>query len=118
MMTCSSRMRFSKLRRLLQSHPDADLIYSDEDKLTEDGYEKPLLKPDWSPDYFLSYNYLCHFTIVRARSLLEKVGPFKPEFDGAQDYDLFLARKRANPADPSYAARALSLAAHRYLHRR
>ena len=50
-----------EIARLLQSHPDADLIYSDEDRLTEDGYEKPLLKPDWSPDYFLSYNYLCAF---------------------------------------------------------
>ena len=65
------------------------MIYSDEDKLTENGFEEPLLKPDWSPDYFLSYNYLCHFTCLRRR-LLDKVGVFKPQFDGAQDYDLFL----------------------------
>ncbi len=78
-----------EIARLLQSHSDADLIYSDEDRLTENGYEKPLLKPDWSPDYFLSYNYLAHFTCLR-RSMLEKVGPFKPEYDGVQDYDLFL----------------------------
>ncbi|MGZ5503860.1 MAG: glycosyltransferase family 2 protein, partial [Chthoniobacterales bacterium] len=64
-------------------------IYSDEDKITEAGLDAPFLKPDWSPDFFLSYNYLCHFTIFR-RSLVEQVGGFRSEFDGAQDYDLFL----------------------------
>jgi len=73
----------------LQDHRDADLIYSDEDKLTEQGFDSPSFKPDWSPDFFLSYNYLCHFTIVR-RDLLQKVGGFRSQFDGAQDYDLFL----------------------------
>ena len=75
--------------RILQSHPDADLIYSDEDRLTENGFEKPLLKPDWSPDYFLSYNYLSHFTCLR-RALLDEVGLFQPQYDGVQDYDLYL----------------------------
>ncbi len=32
---------------------DADLIYSDEDKLTDEGLDSPIFKPDWSPDYFL-----------------------------------------------------------------
>ena len=73
----------------LQDHRDADLIYSDEDKLTEQGFDSPIFKPDWSPDFFLSYNYICHFTIIR-RDLLQKVGGFRSEFDGAQDYDLFL----------------------------
>jgi GT2 family glycosyltransferase len=73
----------------LQAHRDADLIYSDEDKLTEDGLDSPIFKPDWSPDYFLSCNYICHFTIIRA-AVLKEVGGFRKEFDGAQDYDLFL----------------------------
>ena len=75
--------------KLLQTHPDADLIHSDEDKLTEEGYDAPLFKPDWSPDFFLSYNYICHFTTLR-RTLVDEVGGFRSEFDGAQDYDLFL----------------------------
>ena len=74
--------------RLLQTHPDADLIYSDEDKLAENGFEAPVFKPDWSPDFFLSYNYIGHLTAIR-RELLEKAGGFRSEFDGAQDYDLF-----------------------------
>ena len=73
----------------LQDHRDADMIYSDEDKLTEEGLDSPIFKPDWSPDYFLSCNYICHFTLVRA-DVLEQVGGFRSEFDGAQDYDLFL----------------------------
>jgi GT2 family glycosyltransferase len=73
----------------LQDHRDADLVYSDEDKLTEEGLDSPIFKPDWSPDYFLSCNYICHFTIVRA-AVLQQVGGFRSEFDGAQDYDLFL----------------------------
>ncbi|MEO7724393.1 MAG: glycosyltransferase family 2 protein [Chthoniobacterales bacterium] len=73
----------------LQSHPETDLVFSDEDKITEDGLAAPQFKPDWSPDFLLSYNYLCHFTTVR-REIVEKAGRFRPEFDGAQDYDLFL----------------------------
>ena len=74
--------------KFLQTHRAADLIYSDEDKLTEDGLDAPILKPDWSPDFFLTCNYICHFTVLR-RSLLEEIGGFRSEFDGAQDYDLF-----------------------------
>lgn len=73
----------------LQDHPDADLIFSDEDKLTERGFDSPIFKPDWSPDYFLSCNYVCHFTLIR-RDLAMQVGGFRSKFDGAQDYDLFL----------------------------
>ena len=75
--------------QLLQTNPDADLIYSDEDRLMESGFEKPLLKPDWSPDFFLSYNYLAHFTCLR-RQLIEDAGRLRSEYDGVQDYDLFL----------------------------
>jgi GT2 family glycosyltransferase len=75
--------------KVLQTHEDVDLIYSDEDKLTEEGFASPMLKPDWSPDFFLSYNYICHFTTFR-RSLAHQAGGFRSEFDGSQDYDLFL----------------------------
>jgi len=73
---------------LLQTHPGADLTYSDEDKVADDGFEAPVFKPDWSPDLFLSCNYLGHLTAVR-RAILQKTGGFRSQFDGAQDYDLF-----------------------------
>jgi glycosyltransferase involved in cell wall biosynthesis len=75
--------------KLLQENPGLDLIYSDEDKLTEGGFDSPILKPDWSPDFFLSCNYLCHMIFLR-RDLVRQVGGFQPQFDGSQDYDLLL----------------------------
>jgi len=76
------------IAKLLQMHPDADLMYSDEDKLADDGFEAPVFKPDWSPDFFLSCNYLGHLTAVR-QEVLEQTGGFRSQFDSAQDYDLF-----------------------------
>jgi glycosyltransferase involved in cell wall biosynthesis len=75
--------------KLLQENPGLDLIYSDEDKLTDEGFDSPILKPDWSPDFFLSCNYLCHMIFLR-RDLVREVGGFQPQFDGSQDYDLLL----------------------------
>ena len=75
--------------RLLQENPELDLIYSDEDKLTDQGFDSPILKPDWSPDFFLSCNYLCHMIFLR-RDLVPEVGGFQSQFDGSQDYDLLL----------------------------
>ena len=74
----------------LNNNRKLDLIYSDEDKVDErNNYCDPNFKPDWAPDTFLSMNYICHFTIIR-RNLIKKVGGFRSEYDGAQDYDLFL----------------------------
>jgi O-antigen biosynthesis protein len=75
--------------KLLQENPELDLIYSDEDKLTDHGFDSPNLKPDWSPDFFLSCNYLCHMIFLR-RNLVREVGGFQSQFDGSQDYDLLL----------------------------
>jgi GT2 family glycosyltransferase len=75
--------------KVLQENLEIDLIYSDEDKLTEAGFDSPILKPDWSPDFFLSCNYLCHMIFLRT-DLVREVGGFQPQFDGSQDYDLLL----------------------------
>ena len=69
----------------------ADFIYTDEDSFHEtpaDAYS-PHYKPDFAPDTLRSYNYICHFTAF-SRELLDKVGGFRSEFDGSQDYDMFL----------------------------
>lgn len=79
-----------RVAELLQTHPDADLIYSDEDKLRADGtHYDPQFKPDWSPDLFASYNYINHLTCVR-RALFDKVGRYRLGYHGAQDWDLLL----------------------------
>ena len=69
---------------------EPDLIYSDEDKIDEDGNNvEPYFKSDYSPDYLLCNNYICHFSVIR-RQLFIDVGGFQPGFDGAQDFDLML----------------------------
>jgi GT2 family glycosyltransferase len=76
--------------RLLQEHPEADLVYSDEDEIDEKGNRSnPYFKPDWSPDLLLSTNYVSHLSVYR-RSLLREIGGFREGFDGCQDYDLLL----------------------------
>lgn len=76
--------------RLLQERPEADVIYSDEDKIDEDGYRySPQFKPDWSPEMLLAYNYINHFTCMR-RALFERVGRFRIGYEGSQDRDLLL----------------------------
>lgn len=75
---------------LINKNSKADLIYSDEDKLELNGkHVDPSFKPDWSPDMFLSTNYLCHLTVIR-KSLVSKINGFRKGFEGSQDYDLFL----------------------------
>lgn len=74
----------------INRHPEADWLYSDEDKIDEAGRRSaPFFKPDWSPTYFLSCMYSCHLGVYRT-SLTRRLGGFRPEFDFAQDYDLAL----------------------------
>ncbi|MES9992465.1 MAG: glycosyltransferase [Candidatus Thiodiazotropha sp.] len=71
-------------------HPQAELIYSDEDKLNAEGVRfDHYFKPDFNPDLMRSHNMICHFGVYR-RELLERVGGIREGFDGAQDYDLAL----------------------------
>ncbi len=75
---------------MLNRFPDADMIYSDEDKIQDDGQLRdPFFKPDWCPDSFLSRMYTAHLGIYRRR-LIEKVGGFRVGYEGSQDYDLVL----------------------------
>ncbi|MBD7968898.1 glycosyltransferase family 2 protein [Paenibacillus gallinarum] len=68
-----------------------DLLYSDEDKITENGltHVEPHKKPDWSPDTLLSYNYICHLLVFKS-DLLKVTGNLNSKFDGSQDYDFIL----------------------------
>jgi glycosyltransferase involved in cell wall biosynthesis len=76
--------------KLINQHPDADFIYSDEDKIDARGNRfNPVFKPDWSPEYFYSTMYTCHLGVVRT-SLIREIGGFRSEYDGSQDYDLVL----------------------------
>jgi len=80
-----------EIRMALAKIPNADVIYTDEDKVSFnlEHYFEPHFKPDFNPDLLRSNNYICHFLVFK-RKLLERVGGFREEFDGAQDFDLVL----------------------------
>lgn len=66
----------------------ADLVYTDEDKVTSDlrKHFQPHFKPDFNPDLLRSNNYITHFLVV-SRELIGDGEAFDPAYDGAQDYD-------------------------------
>lgn len=66
-----------------------DFIYSDSDNFDEEKRHSPFFKPDFSPDFLRSINYICHFTMMSTQ-LFNDVGRFRSGFDGSQDHDLFL----------------------------
>jgi GT2 family glycosyltransferase len=80
----------------LDAHPDADYLYTDEDKIDEHGrHSGVFLKPDWSPDRFRLQMYTLHLSVFR-RELVDAVGGFDPDFEGSQDFDLvFRVTERA-----------------------
>lgn len=76
--------------KVLNKDKSIDFIYTDEDKMRDGHYRHdPFPKPDWSPDFLLSCNYITHFSTIR-RSIIKEVGGFRKGTEGAQDWDLFL----------------------------
>ncbi len=81
---------FFEIIKRLQTSPELDFIYSDKDSITADGMIRlnALFKPEWSQEMLHSVNYLTHLNVIRT-SLVREIGGWRPETDGAQDWDLF-----------------------------
>jgi O-antigen biosynthesis protein len=74
----------------LSRRPDAQLIYSDEDKIDTAGRRlEPYFKSEWNEDLFYSHNMVCHLGVYRSK-LVQELGGLREGFEGAQDYDLAL----------------------------
>ncbi len=85
-----ARTALYEIVKLLNAYPDADMIYTDEDKMGVNGdRHSPYFKPDWSPDLILSHMYTCHLGVYRKR-IVDQLGGFRKGFEGSQDYDLVL----------------------------
>ena len=84
------------MARFVKDHPDTGVLYTDEDKISEDSktHFQPHLKPDYNPDLLKSNNYICHFLAVR-RDVASRAGGFDSRYDGAQDHDLIFRCIRA-----------------------
>jgi GT2 family glycosyltransferase len=79
-----------KIVSYINSDPSTDLVYTDEDKVTEDGVHfAHFYKPDWNYNMLLSQMYTCHLSVYRG-SILKKIGGIREGYDGSQDYDLVL----------------------------
>ncbi len=68
---------------------DPDFIYTDEALTYPHSLVVPVIKPDFDIFYLKSSNYICHLSIIK-RDLLDKIGHFDSDYNGSQDYDLFL----------------------------
>jgi len=76
--------------RLLNEDGSIDLIYSDEDLISIDDVRyEPIIKPAWSPENLEAYMYLGHLACYRV-DLARRIGGFRPDYSGAQDYDFAL----------------------------
>ena len=74
----------------ITEQPDVVFIYSDEDKIGEDGRRfDPYFKPDWNPELLRAQNYLCHLSVYRRDAVVE-AGGFREGYEGSQDWDLAL----------------------------
>lgn len=80
-------------------HPQADLIYSDQDKIDAGNRRYgPYFKTDWNPDLLCGQNMVSHLGVYRT-SLLRDIGGFREGYDGSQDYDLVLRASELTTPD-------------------
>ncbi len=74
----------------LNRDPSLDIVYSDEDKISDEGQRyEPQFKPAWNANLLRSTNFISHLGVYR-RTLVISAGCFRKGFEGSQDYDLVL----------------------------
>ncbi|NVK42973.1 MAG: glycosyltransferase family 2 protein [Oceanospirillaceae bacterium] len=98
----------NELASEIKKYPQAKLVYSDEDLMTEKGVRvNPHFKPDWNLDLLLSHNYITHLACYE-RSFLNDLNGMRIGFEGAQDYDLALrASKVLQPEEVRHIPKVL-----------
>jgi glycosyltransferase involved in cell wall biosynthesis len=102
----------AKVAQRLAEDELVDYVYTDEDKIDNDGNHYDVFKkPAFDPVRLAAQNYCCHFSVFRS-SLLDDIGGFRKGFDGSQDFDLILraterARRIAHIGQVLYHWRAI-----------
>ncbi|MDQ0373236.1 glycosyltransferase family 2 protein [Cellulomonas humilata] len=85
-----ARGALAAVAEALIEQPDADYLYTDEDKISDQGdFFDAFDKPEWSPERLLGQMYTGHLSVLRT-SLVRDVGGFVVGTDGSQDHDLVL----------------------------
>lgn len=74
----------------INRYPGFQVLFSDEDKIDEDGSrQSPYFKGNFDEYLLYGHNMVSHLGVYR-RSLIEELGGFRQGYDGSQDYDLIL----------------------------
>ncbi len=93
MMACCdvlSRHALFYVAQALATHPDATLLYTDEDRISEQGVRyAPHFKCAFNPELILAQNRIGHLVVYHSEHIRE-AGGWRPGFPGAEDYDLAL----------------------------
>ena len=80
----------SRVAAAIAAHQDVDYVYTDEDKVGEDGtFYGTFHKPEWSPERLRGQMYTSHLSVLRTE-VVREVGGFREGFEGSQDHDLVL----------------------------
>jgi glycosyltransferase involved in cell wall biosynthesis len=76
--------------KTINAHPDSEIIFSDEDKITKWGRRfDPYFKPEFNYELLLSQNMVSHLGVYRTETI-RKIQGFREGLEGSQDYDLVL----------------------------
>lgn len=77
--------------KVLNDDSSIDIIYTDEDLVDASGlvFSNYRFKPDFNLEMLRHLNYICHIFFVR-KTIMDEVGGFREEYDGAQDFDMIL----------------------------
>ena len=79
-----------ELAKGIEKHPEVEFMYSDFDKIDENGKRfDPSFWPDWSPHTLTAQMYTTHVTCY-ARDVVEELGGLVKSTEGAQDWDLVM----------------------------
>jgi O-antigen biosynthesis protein len=92
-----TRDALERVAERIASADNVDFVYSDECKIDNDNLVHDLFyKPDWSPLLLNNFMYTGHLSVYR-KSLVERLGGFRSEYDLSQDYDLALRVAEQSP---------------------
>lgn len=83
-----------ELANSINQNPGVQIIYSDEDLMSESGERiTPHFKSDWNPELLLAHNYITHLCCYKS-NVIKQLDGMREGLDGAQDYDLILRASR------------------------
>ena len=79
----------SEVVSAINIYPDAKFIYTDEDKIIGTRRTQPFFKPSWNLSLLHCVNYITHFSVIK-KETLDNIGYEDSNYNGAQDWELFL----------------------------